>query len=390
MCHGTRVTHLAAPFMPLKFYRPPRVRFQSLDVFRGLAIAAMVLVNNPGSWEAVYPPLLHAEWHGFTPTDLVFPSFLWIVGTSLAFSLGRDAETGHAPIQIYGRILRRCLILFALGLLLNGFPTYDWPNLRIMGVLQRISLAYGAAAIAIIHLKRIQQIILAAALLVGYWLAMVLIPVPGFGAGQLTQEGNFGAWIDRLLLTPAHLYQGGPFDPEGLFSTLPAIVTVLLGYWVGHWVIRQPKQTYTTILMAIAGAIAIAVGWLWGLAFPLNKALWTSSYVLYAGGWSIVLFALCYELIEVRRWRSLGWPFEVLGLNAITLFVGSGLVARILYRVPLGSGETATTAYNWIYQTLWASWAGPQVGSLLFAIGTVAVWWLVAWVLYRQRWFLKV
>ena len=378
------------------------MRLTSLDVFRGIAIATMLLVNNPGSWEWVYPPFLHAEWHGFTPTDLVFPSFLFIVGVAMTFSLGKYQQGADAPAtSVYWRILRRCALLFAIGVGLNASTSIlnwlfngtvpDWSILRIMGVLQRIALAYVIAALAILKLSPKHQWALASALLLAYWGAMVLVPVPGFGSGDLSAEGNLGGFIDRLILTNNHLLNRDiGFDPEGLFSTIPAAVTVLVGYFTGEWLRRQPRVTATSWQLAIFGLSCLVVGRLWGFVFPINKQLWTSSYVLFSAGWALLLLAAIYETIEVRHWRQWGWPFEVMGLNAIFAFVGSGFLARILITYHIGSGDDAPNLKTWIYETLFVSWAGQMNGSLLFAIGTVLLWWLILLWMYRQQWFFKI
>jgi len=374
----------------MSFLNRASKRLTSLDVFRGLAIASMILVNNPGSWQHVYPPLLHAEWHGFTPTDLIFPAFLFIAGVAMAFSFAKYTKGLRPDPRAYWRVARRCVVLFLLGLLLNGFPDYNLGELRIMGVLQRISLAYLLAALAALKLPRLGLWLLSAALLLGYWAALMLVPVPGFGAGDLSPEGNLVAYLDRLVLGTQHLYQQGEFDPEGLLSTLPAVVTVLAGYLTGSWLRDQPRQSLTSLTLLAFGAIGIAVGWQWGLLFPINKQLWTSSFVLFSSGWSLVLLAVCYEIIEVwglRRWST---PFEIMGLNAIFLFVASGLVARILYRTRVGSGDEAPRTYTWLYETLFVPWAGELRGSLVFAIANLLLWWLVLYLLYRRGWFIKV
>ncbi|RUR85835.1 acyltransferase family protein [Chlorogloeopsis fritschii PCC 9212] len=380
------------------------MRLTSLDVFRGITIAGMILVNMASIADPnVYPPLLHAQWHGWTPTDLVFPFFLFIVGVAMSFSFSKytdnkaEGETPHPP---YGRILRRAAILFALGLLLSGFWnqgiwTFDFSSIRIMGVLQRISLTYLLASLAVLNLPRKGQWILAAVLLIGYWVAMMYVPVPGYGAGVLTREGNFGAYIDRLIIPKAHLYKGDGFnfmgDPEGLFSTIPAIVSVLVGYFTGEWIRRKKEiNSETSMDLVLFGLSCLVIGGIWDLAFPINKKLWTSSYVVFTTGWALLLLAACYELIEVRRVRRWGKAFEVLGLNAISIFVASVLLIKILVRTTVGTGEKAPSTYNWIYQNLFASWAGAFNGSLLFAIATVLFWLAVAYAMYRQRWFIKV
>ncbi|MEG4212801.1 heparan-alpha-glucosaminide N-acetyltransferase domain-containing protein [Microcoleus sp. S13_B4] len=406
------------------------MRLKSLDVFRGIAIASMILVNNPGSWEQVYPPLDHAEWHGCTPTDLVFPFFLFIVGCAMSFSLSKyiqnypktpietskitqtkeKSESAKNPLpssffllpssNIYWRIARRAAILFILGLLLNtssialdvllnSAPVENFGKIRIMGVLQRIGLAYFISAIAILNLSPRNQKLLAVAVLLGYWAALTVVPVGGYTAGELTPEGNLGGYVDRLILGSQHLYKGGPFDPEGLLSTLPAVVTVLIGYFTGEWLRLEPIKTRTSINLAICGLSCVVIGHLWGFSFPINKQLWTSSYVVFTAGWALLLLAACYETIEVRGWKW-GKPFEIMGVNAIFLFVASGIVARILLKTHIGSGENVSTTYTWIYENWFVPWAGPLNGSLAFAVTAVLFWWLILYGMYRRGWAIKI
>lgn len=367
------------------------MRLKSLDVFRGITIAGMILVNNPGSWNHVYPILLHVEWHGCKPTDLVFPFFLFIAGVAMAFSLSKYTQENQAPPEVYWRIARRCALLFVIGLLLNAYSSFaNGTSLRIMGVLQRISLAYLLAAIAIINLSRKQLYLLAGLIAIAYWAAMQLIPVPGYAAGNLSPEGNFAAYIDRLILTQQHLWAGKPYDPEGLFSTLPAAVTVLVGYFTGQWLKQQPLKSRTSVSLVIFGLTCLVVGYIWGFVFPINKALWTSSYVVVTAGWALLLLAACYEAIEVRGWQRWGWPFEVMGLNAIFLFVASAIVARILIFTPISGGENTPSIKTWIYENWFQSWAGSLNGSLAFAIANLLFWWVILYWMYRQQWFLKV
>ena len=372
----------------------PSIRLTSLDVFRGITITGMLLVNKAGLASQVYPPLLHAEWNGCTPTDLVFPFFLFIIGVAIAFSLSQYTEGNRVDrTSVYWRIGRRCCILFALGLLLNGFPTYDFSTIRIMGVLQRISLAYLLATLVVLNLPQRGQWALAVLLLVGYWVAMSFVPVPGYGAGFLSREGNLGAYIDRLVIGTEHLYRpdfNSMGDPEGLFSTLPAVVTVLAGYFTGQWLRTQPVKSRTSVGLVLFGIGCLGVGWAWGWVFPINKKLWTSSYVLFTAGWALLLLATCYELIEVRRWRRWGWPFEVMGLNAIFVFVASVLVIKILNKTHIGASDSAPTTYTWINEQFFLPWAGAMNGSLLFSIVTVLFWWAIVYGMYRQRWFVKI
>lgn len=379
------------------------MRLTSLDVFRGIAIASMILVNNPGSWQHLYPPLKHADWHGFTPTDLIFPAFLWIAGVAMAFSFAKYTHSGtEPPAAVYRKILRRAAAIFALGLFLNGSTlvfkwllqgqSLDFGTLRIMGVLQRISLAYLLAAIAILKLSRRHLWILCTLILLGYWAALTWIPVPGYGAGDLSPkgQGTLVAYLDRLILTPQHMLGNGSFEPEGLLSTLPAVVTVLAGFFLGEWLQKQPVKSNTSIQMAIAALSCLTIGRLWGFLFPINKQLWTSSYVIYSAGWALLLFAACYEVIEVRRWKRWGWPFEIMGLNAIFLFVASGFLARILLFTPVGAGDDAPSLYTWMYRNWFVPWAGDLNGSLGIAIATVFFWWWILYAMYRRRWFLKI
>ncbi len=370
------------------------LRLTSLDVFRGIAISGMILVNMAGVADQVYPPLLHADWNGCTLADLVFPFFLFIIGVAIAFSLSKYTEGNRGGWSISWRIVRRSAILFALGLLLNGFWNYDWGTIRIMGVLQRISLAYLLAALIVLKLPRRGQWAIALLLLIGYWVAMSVVPVPGYGVGNLSREGNLGAYIDRLIIGTAHLYKGDQFnsmgDPEGLFSTLPAVVSVLLGYFTGQWLRTQPVKSRTSMDLVIIGLGSLVVGEVWGFWFPLNKKLWTSSYVVFTTGWALLLLAVCYELIEVRQRRRWGKAFEIMGLNAIFVFVASVLMIKILVKTHIGTGENAPTTYTWIYEHLFVPWAGAMNGSLLFALVTVLFWWGVLYRMYRQRWFVKV
>ncbi|MGM3304496.1 acyltransferase family protein [Anabaena sp. WFMT] len=376
------------------------MRLTSLDVFRGITIAGMILVNMVGVADDKYSLLDHAEWNGCTPTDLVFPFFLFIVGVAMTFSLSKYTADNKPTKAVYLRILRRAAILFILGLLLNGFWnkgvwTFDLSSIRLMGVLQRISLSYLFASLIVLKLPRKSQWIVTGVLLIGYWLTMMYIPVPEYGAGVLTREGNFGAFIDRLIIPKAQLYKGDGFnfmgDPEGIFSTIPAIVSVLAGYFTGEW-IKDKKQanSQTSMDLVLFGLCCLVIGIIWDVAFPINKKLWTSSYVVFTTGWALMLLAACYEMIEVRVIKRWSKPFEIIGLNAIALFVASVLLIKITAKTQLGTGETAISIYNWIYQNLFASWAGNFNGSFLFGLVTVLFWYGVAVLMYQKRWFIKV
>jgi predicted acyltransferase len=379
------------------------MRLTSLDVFRGMAIASMILVNNPGSWQQVYPPLLHAPWHGFTPTDLIFPAFLFISGVAMAFSFAKYTHSPNFPpaAPVYVKILRRALILFGLGLFLNGSTLVlktllqghplDFGTLRIMGVLQRISLAYLLGAIAILNLSRRRLGFLCLAILLGYWFALTQIPVPGYGPGDLSPKGagTLVAYLDRLILTPPHILGDGSFEPEGLLSTLPSVVTTLLGFFIGDWLQKQPVTSRTSLQMAGVAVMTMITGSLWGLVFPINKQLWTSSFVVLSAGWSLLLLAACYELVEVRQWRSWAFPFKVMGLNAIFVFVASGFLARILLFTPVSTATDAPSLYSWMYRNGFVPILGELHGSFAIALVTLLFWTWILWGLYRRRWFFK-
>jgi predicted acyltransferase len=376
------------------------MRLSSLDVFRGITIAAMILANMAGVADDVYRPLSHSEWHGCTPTDLIFPCFLFIVGVAMTFSLSKYTAENKPTKAVYLRILRRTAILFILGLVLNGFWnqgvwTFDLSSIRLMGVLQRIALTYLFASLIVLKLPRKSQWLVAGGLLIAYWLTMMYIPVPNYGAGVLTREGNFGAFIDRLIIPKAHLYKGDGFnflgDPEGLFSTIPAIVSVLAGYFTGEW-IKDKKQatSQTSMDLVLFGLCCLVIAIIWDVAFPINKKIWTSSYVLFTTGWALMLLAACYELIEVRLIKRWSKPFEIMGLNAIALFVASVFLIKITAKTQIGTGESAISIYNWIYQNIFASWSGNFNGSFLFALVTLLFWYGVAVLMYQKRWFIKV
>lgn len=375
-------------------------RLTSLDVFRGITIAAMILVNMAGVSDQVYPLLLHADWNGCTPTDLVFPFFLFIVGVAMSFSLSKYTDFSKYSLNkggwrgLYSRIIRRSLLLFSFGLLLNGFWNYDWNNIRIMGILQRISLTYLLATLIVLNLPRKGQWLIAFLLLISYWLAMSFFSVPGYGIGNLTRDGNLGAYIDRLIIGTAHLYKGDNFnylgDPEGLFSTIPAVVSVLFGYFVGEWLRKQTVNSRTSISLLIVGLSCLVIGQVWGIWFPINKKLWTSSYVVFTTGWALLLLAACYELVEIRSLRRWVKPFEIMGLNAIFVFIASVLLIKILVKTHIGTGKNVQTAYTWICEHFFAFWAGAMNSSLLFALVTLLFWWIVVYGMYRKGWFVKI
>jgi len=364
-------------------------RMSSLDAFRGITVAAMILVNNPGSWDAVYAPLKHAEWHGWTPTDLIFPFFLFIVGVSITLALARRAESAGVRRDLYIKILKRSLIIFGLGLVLAGFPYFNLETIRIPGVLQRIAVCYLVASIIFLSTDFKGQAIIAAVLLVVYWLLMTMTPVPGYGTGDLSVDGNLDAYVDRSLLA-GHIYKPN-YDPEGTLSTLPAIATTLIGVLAGHW-LRSSRAPLDKVKgMVMAGVAGVLLGWLWHQSFPINKPLWTSSYVLLTGGMALLFLALCYWLIDIRGFRRWTLPFVVFGVNALAAFFLSGLVARVMmfWKIPRADGSQVTLK-NFLYDTLFAPWASPINASLLFALCFVLAFLGLMTILYRRKIFIKV
>ena len=369
----------------------PPGRLISLDAFRGLTIAGMILVNNPGDWGHVYPPLRHAEWHGWTPTDLVFPSFLFIVGVAIPLSLGKRIERGDSPAALFGKVLRRSLIIVALGLFLNGFP-FEKPMaiLRFPGVLQRIGLCYLAASVLFLKTRTWTQVLVTAGLLWGYW-AVLQLPggESGVGSGDLSRQYSLPSWVDRWLM-PGHIYKP-EYDPEGLLSTLPALATTLIGVLSGVWLSgRRPVGERVAGLFA-AGALAMVLGWFWGGYFPINKALWTSSFVLWSAGLSLQILGLCAFLIEVLGVRRWAWPFLVFGSNAIAAYVLSGIFGRVLTMITLSEPNGGTvTLRGRLYREGFSLWFDPTLASLLWSLSYVLLWLAVMAILYRLRWFIRV
>lgn len=364
-------------------------RLLSLDAFRGLTIAGMIVVNNPGSWSAIYPPLGHAPWHGWTPTDLVFPFFLFIVGVAIPFSLANRAAAGATRGQVTLRILRRAAVLVALGLFLRAFPKFDFATMRIPGVLQRIGLVYLGAALLVSRTGVRAQAAWAGGLLLGYWALLAFVPVPGFGAGVLDKKGNLAAYVDIALLR-GHLYEP-EWDPEGLLSTLPAIATALLGALAGHWLRSERSGERKSAGLLAAGVAAAVVGWVWSAALPINKNLWTSSYSVFTAGLALLGLGFCHWVADVngiRRWTK---PFVVFGVNSIAAFFLSSLVAKCmgLLRVA-GPDGGEISLKTWIWREVFAPLGPPRAASLAFALAFLLLFLGLMSLLYRRRIFLKV
>jgi predicted acyltransferase len=367
-------------------------RLLSLDIFRGATIAAMILVNNPGSWSHVYSPLLHAEWHGATVTDWIFPFFIFIVGVAIAYALGKRKQQGTERKALVRKILIRSAIIFGIGLFLNAFPFFNLSTVRIPGVLQRIALVYGVTALLFLYQTPQQLFYFGLACLLGYWALLTLVPVPGGGAPSLAPSENLGAWLDRTLME-GHLWsQSKTWDPEGLLSTLPAFGTSISGILTGLWLRKPLKDADKVAALMVVGTLLLGVSLIWDLAFPINKKIWTSSYVLYTSGIAMLLLGVIYWLVDMKGYRAWTPPFVVYGTNALFVFVLSGVVAKILYTVKWtdSSGEV-TSAKAWLAQMVFDPlFVSPYKASLAFAIANVLFFWLLSWILYRRKIFIKV
>jgi predicted acyltransferase len=364
-------------------------RMSSLDVFRGLTIAGMILVNNPGTWDAIYSPLEHSKWDGLTPTDLVFPFFLFIVGVSITLALARRADVGGSKRDLYLKIVRRTVIIFALGLVLTAFPYNDLAAFRIPGVLQRIAVCYFFAAIIFLNTRWRAQAAIVVALLLLYWAAMKLVPVPGFGAGDLSMAGNLAAYVDRGVFG-RHTWKP-LYDPEGLLSTIPAIATTLCGVLTGQLLRSRRAPLEKVAAMFVAGACSMVVGWAWNFWFPVNKALWTSSYVVLTAGMALELLAACYWLVDIKGYARWAKPFLAFGTNALVVYFLSEFTVLVASLIKFTRADgSRTDVLGLIYEKLFASWATPINASLMFAVCTVLVWLGVMSILYRKRIFIKV
>ena len=444
-------------------------RLVSLDVFRGMTIAGMVLVNNPGTWSAIYGPLKHAEWHGITPTDYIFPFFLFIVGTAIPIALKKRMANGITS-DVYVKIFQRAATIFALGLLMSIIPFfqfnettgipfvlkillvfsfsaalllylmqrkmeaaivavvsaltvlgfhaaggavawYDFSTMRIPGVLQRIAVCYLVVSILYLHTNWKQQAIVGGALLLVYWLLMSAIPVPGCEVTSINDKAcNLAAYLDRTILTESHLWRSAKvYDPEGILSTIPAIVTTISGVLAGTWLLKSDEGQVTSDkfdLSSLAthhsslnkasgmfffGTALLALGWSWSLVFPINKPLWTSSYVLYTSGLALLTLASCYWLIDIKGYTRWTKPFVIFGVNALTLFVFSGILARLLGMIRVTGPEGKEIALqSWIFTNVFLPFAEPINASLAYAVSYILLWLFLMWLLYRKQVYIKV
>ena len=400
---------------------PSRERLLSLDVFRGMTVAGMLLVNDPGSWEHIYAPLEHAPWNGWTPTDLIFPFFLFIAGITTHLSLSARRARGDDEHAIRAQVIRRGLLIFLFGFLVNGFPYFAWGNIlgipdptflqriterlltwRITGVLQRIGIAYLVAGLITQRTTLRQQVTIIASLLFGYWLVMTVLPVPGEGTiGALlldTPSRTMAAWTDRTVFDWSrwglgnHLWSGGvTWDPEGFLSTVPAICTAMLGNLAGRWIGTRRPLTERLAGLFAAGALGMMLGLMWNWVFPINKSLWTSSYTLFAAGLACVSLATVMWIVDFQKWRRWTKFFVVYGLNPMMAFVGSGVLARCIYSIfKVTKDGKRMSLQAGIYETLFTPWLSPINASLAFAVTFVLFWYAILYYMYKRDIIFKV
>ncbi|HEX6773157.1 MAG TPA: heparan-alpha-glucosaminide N-acetyltransferase domain-containing protein [Acidobacteriaceae bacterium] len=377
-------------------------RYLAVDLLRGLTIAFMILVNDNGDERVAFWPLKHAAWNGFTPTDLVFPTFLFLVGASIVFSTESRLSRGVTRASLFAHTVRRAIIIFLLGLVVNSAPFFRLSTMRYYGVLPRIALCYLVVGTLYIFIRRPQgsaagqptvgdKVGLLIACLAGYYILMRFVPVPGFGLpGRdiplLDHDANIVAWLDRQIFSARHLYEGTR-DPEGLLSTIPAIGTTLIGVLAGLF-LRSPRSDSQKALgLTVAGLISVVLGAIWNPWFPINKKLWTSSFVLFAAGWSLLILAAVWYLVQVRNQKRGTWPLLVFGTNAITAYVISEVMAACLSNVHVGPHMSVL---SWTYHQIAKVVTWPPLGSLAYSLFYVLVCWLIVLPLYRKKIFIKI
>lgn len=380
-------------------------RYYSLDVFRGATVALMILVNNPGSWANIFGPLKHAPWHGATPTDLVFPFFLFAVGNAMAFVMPRFEQAG--PAVFWKKVIKRTVLIFAIGLFLNWSPfvkwegesivAKTWENIRILGVLQRIALCYFFASVIVFYAKTRGAFVISGILLLLYWLICLLLGAPG---DPYSLTGWFGTQIDINLLGVTHIYKGEgvPFDPEGLPSTVAAVVQVIFGFLVGQYIQQKGKSYEMLSNLLIAGLVLVFTGYCWDMVFPINKKIWTSSYTLYTTGLAILVLSTLIYLIEFKENKGAwGRFFDVFGKNPLFIFVLSGFLPRVLgmfrwvdHVSPEGK-NVYTSAFPWFYQHICKDIATDlRVGSLVYALCMILMYWSIVYLLDKKKIYIKV
>jgi predicted acyltransferase len=362
-------------------------RFTSVDAFRGLSVAAMIAVNVSGYLPIGLPQLRHAEWHGWTFADLVFPLFLFIVGISISLAFGKN-ERDIGRRGLYWKILKRAIIIFTLGLLLNAVPSLDLSTLRIPGVLQRIAVCYLFSALIYLNIGTPGRGIVSALILLFYWAILMWVPVPGFGQGILDYQGNLVSYIDTSLLS-GHLHEPS-FDPEGITSTLPAIVTTLLGTLTGDFLMSRFSFKTKVVGLTSCGAFFVLLGLFLHPFFPINKHLWTSSYVIFSAGFALIIFAIFYGIIEGLRYRKWAFPFLVLGTNALVVYMGSSFIVSLLSGIQIQEGGRSANVLTYISNLLVSVKAGTYEISLTIPLLVILICIIAMIPFYRKRIFIKV
>jgi predicted acyltransferase len=363
-------------------------RLLSLDVFRGITIAGMILVNNPGTWSSVYPALKHAEWHGLTPTDLIFPFFLFIIGVAMPYSFSKRISAGTSKRKLVSHVLYRSVILFLIGMVLTGLPNFNYYNKLILDVLQRIGVVYLFAGIIFIYFNQKWQLIISIFCLALYWVLMFAVNVPGFGYGDLSLEGSTWSYVDKLLTSGWHNHG------EGILSLISSVPSVLFGASAGYW-LRSEKGDHEKVNgMFVFGSICLVLGVVLDIWFPFNKLLWSSSYVVYTTGMALMFLAFFYYLVDIKSYKKLVFPFVVFGSNAIVAFVLSSLTAKIMglikFSVNLDSGVSEMSLKTFIYVNCFKGYFSDYNSSLFYALTYLLFWFGVMYILYRKKIFFKI
>jgi predicted acyltransferase len=366
-----------------------RERLVSLDAFRGATMALMVLVNDPGDGGSSYGPLKHSAWNGWTITDAVFPSFLWIVGVAITLSMANRLAAGISKSKLFAQIARRAVVLYALGLLIYVYPAFNLSTERVLGVLQRIAICYLIASAIYLTTSWRGQLVWIAGLLSSYWLMMKLIPVPHYGAGHLDVERNFAHYVDAMVLG-RHNYAGKTWDPEGIVSTLPAIATTLFGIMAGHLLRLKRTLSERVTWLFFAGNVLIAAGLICDIWLPINKKLWTSSFSMFMAGLDFVLLAIFVWLIDGQGYKRPVKPLVIMGMNAIAVYMASEILAEVLDAIHWNSGAGLVSVHDWIFHHVFAPIASPMNASLLYAVIYTLLMFGLAYGMYRRGWFLKV
>ncbi len=369
-----------------------KVRVLSLDFFRGLTVAGMILVNNPGDWSHIYAPLEHSKWNGCTPTDLVFPFFLFIVGVSIVFAMASKKTDPANHRAIILKALRRSVTIYLIFLILNLIHKFDLQHVRILGVLPRIAIVFFICTVIFVKTSRKTQLWIFWIILIAYYFVMNYIPVPGYGPSNLEPATNLAAWFDTTILTPNHMWSGSKiFDPEGILSTIPAIGTCLLGVFTGTWLQRKDRSADNKIAWLFSIAVLLVIGGLiWDEFFPMNKALWTSSFVLFTGGLAMTVLAISYWLIDVNGRHKYIEPFVAFGSNAIVIYVVSGYLPLLIGAIPVNDGGQPSNAWQYVYHHLFESWLSPINASAASALTYVILLSIPMIIMYRKKIFIRI